>query len=374
MRRRIELDARLRHRLGGGVPGVGHLLTVDVEPGPAAAEAALLDEEVVHAGLLRRVGARPPNGLGWRRHQGGEVHARGVGEDGGEVEGLAQVHEGVGTDGRWLALELHPAEHLRPDPRLARGRCERRGPGRLLQARDSRVVRDAFHSEALRDPIEEADGVDGQHRRAAARDYRRRMGVGADHGHAVEVGGEGKGTAFVLQQHHALERRLERHRPPGGVLTLDGGIELRPVEPPEPHLRPQQSAHLVIDGGFAEPTGLDERPERVRVHVGRARHLQVQPGRRGGERVVGGAPVGHEHPVEAPFALEHILVQPVVLRHPLAVRQVVRRHDRADPGLRHGGLVGRQVDLAERPLVDPGVGGVPAELRVVGHVVLDRRG
>ena len=78
--------------------------------------------------------------------------------------------------------------------------------------------------------------------------------------------------------------------------------------------------------------------------------------------------------VGAPLAPQHPVDQVGLLAAPDAVHLVVGRHDRPHPGLAHGGLEGRQMDLVQRPLVDLGRDRHPLVLLVVAGEVLNATG
>ena len=61
-----------------------------------------------------------------------------------------------------------------------------------------------------------------------------------------------------------------------------------------------------------------------------------------------------------------------VLRHVLAIGQVVGIHDGPDVRLLDGRFESRQVDLADRALVNDGVRVVTVELGIITREVLDR--
>ena len=91
--------------------------------------------------------------------------------------------------------------------------------------------------------------------------------------------------------------------------------------------------------------------ERLPIEV-RERHLDVETGEGGGDGAARGEePVGLHEAVEAPLALENVVQQVAVLTGVDAVHLVVGAHDRADAGV-DGALEVRQVDLAQRALVD----------------------
>ena len=113
--------------------------------------------------------------------------------------------------------------------------------------------------------------------------------------------------------------------------------------------------------------GVAPRPEPL----GRARHGQVQRGPGGRLGAPGRRPVRHDQAVVAPLVVQDG-AQQRAFRHRRPVDPVVGGHHRPGAGLAHDGLERRQVELAQRPLVDADVHRHPLGLRVVAHEVLDR--
>ena len=71
---------------------------------------------------------------------------------------------------------------------------------------------------------------------------------------------------------------------------------------------------------------------------------------------------------------KHLVEQPRAVGAVLAVEAVVRRHDPEGAALANGQLERHQVDLAQRAVVDHGVGAHPVELGLVADEVLHRGG
>ena len=145
------------------------------------------------------------------------------------------------------------------------------------------------------------------------------------------------------------------------------------VEAADPGGQAQDAHHLVVDQGLVDQAGRHGHGQRVTPRAelaGRARHGQVERRARGGLGGPGGRPVRHDQAVEAPLVVQD-LAQQRALGHRRPVDPVVGGHHRPDARFTHDGLERRQVELAQRPLVDPDVDRHPLGLRVVGDEVLD---
>ena len=103
----------------------------------------------------------------------------------------------------------------------------------------------------------------------------------------------------------------------------------------------------------------------------RCRHLEVRSCGDACNMVVRAAPVGHDSTLVAPLAVEDVLKKVRVLVCVDTVDPVVARHDRLGRCLLDHDLEGRKIDLAERPLVEDGVGCLAAGLLAVRSKVLD---
>ena len=125
---------------------------------------------------------------------------------------------------------------------------------------------------------------------------------------------------------------------------------------------------LLVD--VATPDGLGQvMPQEARW----PRHLQVQPSRGVGDRVVSGMPVGHQNAVPAPLLAQHAGDEGRIVGALDAVEAVVGRHHRPRSGHGHG-FEREQVDLAQRPLVDDAVDRGPMVLGVICHEMLGAGG
>ena len=104
-----------------------------------------------------------------------------------------------------------------------------------------------------------------------------------------------------------------------------------------------------------------------------AGHLEVQPGVDADRSVGHGEPVTHDQAVEAPLGAQDVGEELARFAGVLAVDEVVGAHH--GPGVRLGDreFEARQVELAQRPLVDDGVEAHPVALLVVHREVLHTR-
>ena len=155
--------------------------------------------------------------------------------------------------------------------------------------------------------------------------------------------------AVVLEQHHALRGDFARQEMVGrpverSFLECFGGGEDGAQDAP----------HGCIEQGFIQLAvfnGIDDCLGAAGFGSG---HFQVQPALQRFHPVVHGAPVGDNRALKAPFFFEDIHQQAVVLGAEGAVDAVVRAHHRPGLALLDGGLESRQVDLAQRALIDLG--------------------
>ena len=127
----------------------------------------------------------------------------------------------------------------------------------------------------------------------------------------------------------------------------------------------------IRDGELAGVHSVDELAGGV--EAGR-RHLERRTGRDAGDVVVGAAPVGDDGAVEAPLVEEDFLEQMLVLVGVGAVDQVVAGHEVLGVGLLDGDLETGEVDLAQRALIEHGVGCLAAGLLLVAGEVLGAGG
>ena len=246
---------------------------------------------------------------------------------------------------RFGRLAQHGFVRLRRLDRIARRKrnLQAHGPGRLQRARD-------------------LIGVDV--RAAAALEARRAREL-ADKGD-LRVFFQ-RQDAVVLEQHHRLRSDFPRLFVVG--FKVDDGLRLPVVEVAEHDrqnaLRRRVEHFLVHRAVFH---GLDELLVVRGILAG---HFEVHAGLEALDAVRRRrAPVADDIAVKAPFVAEDVGQQPLVLRRIRAVDAVVRAHDR--PGLRlaHGRLKAREVDFAQRALVDDAVAGHAVVLLIVGGEML----
>ena len=131
--------------------------------------------------------------------------------------------------------------------------------------------------------------------------------------------------------------------------------------------------HPRINHGLVKLTGLHGTLQLARRAQPARRHLQGRPRAHAGNMVVRRAPVGHHGTLEAPLAAQDLGKQVLVLVGVGAVHAVVAAHDRRGSRLAHAALERREVDLAQRPLVQLRVRRLPARLLAVHGKVLHAR-
>ena len=195
------------------------------------------------------------------------------------------------------------------------------------------------------------------------------LGRAADHGDVTRVA-QGQ-HPVVLEQHNAFPGDPARQ----GVVFRQGGLHGLRTLPAfggggglEDDI--QNTAHGFVQQRFVQFATAHGRDHRLHPAVAGAGHFQVQTALQRLHPVMDGAPVGHHQTLEAPLAFEDVHQQFVVFGAIGAVELVVRAHHRPRPRLFHCRLEGRQVKLAQRALVDPGVDTEAFALLVVGGEVL----
>ncbi len=138
---------------------------------------------------------------------------------------------------------------------------------------------------------------------------------------------------------------------------------------PEAELRAHDAAHRSIELAFVEVAGVHASRQTPEVQA--ARHLDVESGAHAGGVVVRpDDPIGLHETLKAPLVLEDVLQQ---WRGEVAVEAVdlvVRAHHRRDVRVLHGAAEVREVDLAQRALVDGHVHHVPGVFDAVRREVL----
>ena len=222
------------------------------------------------------------------------------------------------------------------------------------------------------------------------------VGAGADHGDRVELPAIEREQAVVVEQHDSLlgdapRRGCVRGLVDRGLVGLVGSAVDRAVG----EQRAQVAEDVPVDVGDRRRAGRERGADRQRAVDDPGPRLDVEAVDQRGAGVVGGPVVGDRHALEAPVAAQDVLEQRLVLAAEEAVDAVVGAHDRGHVRPLHSCLEHRQVELAHRPLVDPGVdphpvadrrehaerdrevpgpglvGGRPGALLVVARVVLD---
>ena len=103
-------------------------------------------------------------------------------------------------------------------------------------------------------------------------------------------------------------------------------------------------------------------------------HLDVHPVEGGQFCAVDPAPVRDDEAFETPFVLEDLVQQGIILAAVLAAEPVVGPHDAQGAGFPHGRAEGRQVNLAQGPLVHLDVDPPALNLLVVGRIMLGATG
>ena len=278
---------------------------------------------------------------------------------------LARQHGAVGVQEANLDAGLAAPGHVQP----------RRSSNRYATAR--------LHADAV-------DDLDAGFERAA-QPLERRHRVRRKHGRAAATQGPGGGRVRADHRDPLEGARVEREQAPSlrastkpaaaarrsaeaisASLVGAGRSRGGPVERSHASGKPQDPQDLVVDRRGIERRRCERCQQRLAPRPGRAGHHQVERRARGRLGRAGREPVGHHQPVEAELAVEYV-PQQRALGHRLAVDAVVGRHHRPDAGLADDRLERRQVQLAQRPFVDPHVERHPLGLGVVGDEVLDGR-
>ena len=218
--------------------------------------------------------------------------------------------------------------------------------------------------------LERRHGVGREDRRAAAAERARHRRARAEHGdpagfegeHAVVAGEDeaGRGGRAQLGGDPLVAPR--RGRP---------GIEA--VERADPRGKPQQAQDLRVDRRLGDAPVAHGIDEGVAPRAVRSGHGEVERRVAGGLGAARRRPVRHHEPVPLPLVVQDLL-EHRRLGHRRAVDGVVGGHDGPGAGVAHDRLERRQVQLPQRPLVDPRLEREALGLGVVGHEVLDRGG
>ena len=248
-----------------------------------------------------------------------------------------------------------------------------RGDRRLVGGRQRRPghVRHRDAARAGEDAVERRHGVDGATLLLPVSPRFADRRQAADHDDRADLRAiERQRPGRVLEQHDALARHLERQVDVRRALDLARVGHRRVGVEPEAELRAQDAAHGGVDQRHRHLAAGDGVDERLPVEDA-GRHLDVEAG---GDRGHGAAraedPVGLDEALEAPVALQDVVQQVRVLGAVVPVHLVVGRHHRRGAASLHGLGEVRQVDLAQRPLVDRHVDAEARVLDAVGGEVL----
>ena len=214
-----------------------------------------------------------------------------------------------------------------------------------------------------RDRVRREDGG------AAAAERPCDFGVRPDDGHPAEPGSVQRKQAGVAGQHERscrggpqVPRDLGRPVPSRSARRVQvrrcvrlgpAGIGVR-AQAADPGGQAEDAHDLVVDDGLVDQAVRHGHGQRVTPWAelaGRTRHGQVESRVRGGHGRAGGRPVRHDQAVEAPVVVQD-LAQQRTLGHRRPVDLVVSGHHGPHARIAHDGLERRQVQLAQRPLVD----------------------
>ncbi len=188
---------------------------------------------------------------------------------------------------------------------------------------------------------------------------------------------EERGRRFL-----AREPVAGRRRGGGCVVGLEpghlrgaGSVGCPEVERADPVGQAQEAQDLVVELALGDLARADGGEQAVAPRAVGAGHLQVEASLDRAADRLGRDPVAHDDAVEAPLLLEDPREQRAVLEHRgrgLAVVDArVGTHDAPGLGLVHDALERREVDLAQRALVEAREVARALGLGVVRDVVLD---
>jgi len=330
-----------------------HLAAVDIEP---VAVVAAHDEG--HA--PRRRGFETPRPTGRKAVGGNTVGGRTF---------PVEVDRSVDLRRHGHPLKFLSGEELAPKawPAVRGEKESRRGQiadGSGIEHRRAQTFADGPH------PLAHRHGREGMDEsRTAARGHAACVGP-HDH-HVAHFGRERQHPAFVLQQHDAAARHLQRHLIGKRIAFLDLRVRLFAIEKPEGDERLEDMAALFVDGRLGHQSVLQCRTQVLGIHEAGTRHFEVQSPVGGTDGRIGSVPVRHEDAVETPLLTQQADRQRAVLGHVHAVERIVARHDGADLRPGHRLAKGGKVDFMERPLVDVRRNVVAVPLLVVADEVFD---
>ncbi len=133
----------------------------------------------------------------------------------------------------------------------------------------------------------------------------------------------------------------------------------------------QHPSDAAIEHVDVEFIRFDRSTHRLRAALEVGWHLPVQPGTQRGHTVVAGTPVGHDDTVPTPLVSQYLGQQPTMFRRIGPVDLVVGAHHRPRGGPLRDLFERRQIDLAQRALVDIRAHAQPIVFLVVRGEVLD---
>ena len=303
--------------------------------------------------------------------------------DGIEVQD-SSIPERPGADHR--SRPVHGVEVLDVETPLAAGRSGGLAAQRLGRTVGDRPqLMDDLHpvAEAIDDGVQRCRHVLGhQGGRSASHDHGRGR-VGTYDGQTVDPrrvqrqqGSNCRVVShrFISQQHEPLSGRPTDQRPMRRLVQFPFRSVVGLAHRTGALHEPQQASDRVVNRGLGNLAGRHGLHQALPVPTGRSGHLQIQAGRCRGSRGLCAEPVRHHDPVEAPLVAQHSGQKMVVLRGIRPVDPVVGRHHTPSPSLGDRHLEGKQRHLPQRAVVDLRRDGVPLELGIVGHEVLDRGG
>lgn len=178
---------------------------------------------------------------------------------------------------------------------------------------------------------------------------------------------------MVAEQHEARSRGFAGERAVRGIVDRDRVAAALTVERAGAGGEHEHVARHALERLPGHVAGSDGIGESRSEPSSWTRHLEPEPGVRGGRGRVGGEPVGHDHAVESPLVVQQRAEQPWMLGAVRAAEPVVGGHHRPAPSHAECGLERDQVQLAQGALVDLGRDRHALVLGVVGDEVLHRR-
>ena len=126
----------------------------------------------------------------------------------------------------------------------------------------------------------------------------------------------------------------------------------RYTPPGHSFVRNLEDAHGLIKHLLIQRAILDGFDHSLDVVIPAIRHLQIKSCFDGLDTVPYARPVGYDDAIEAPVVPQHVSQQPLVATAVFAVESVVGAHQRPRTPLFDSNLEIRQIDFAQRALVD----------------------